>query len=257
MDLGERIRGRHVFVTGASGGLGAHFAHLLARCGAAVTVAARRQDRLAALVADLRAAGAAHARAVHLDVTDEASVSAALAEAVADGAPPLDVLVNNAGVAAAQRAVSVDAALFDHVVDTNLRGPWLLSVAAATAWIRDGRPGTIVNVASILGLGVARGVGPYAVSKAGLVQMTRALALEWARDGIRVNALCPGYIETDINAAFFASDAGRRMVERIPQRRLGRPEDLDGAFLLLAGDASSWMTGQTLAVDGGHLVTGL
>jgi NAD(P)-dependent dehydrogenase (short-subunit alcohol dehydrogenase family) len=256
MDLGARIKGRHVLVTGASGGLGEHFARLLAGCGAAVTVAARRVDRLQAVVEDLLAAGAPHARAVTLDVTDEASIIAALA-AASDGAPPLDVLVNNAGIAASEAAIDVDAAIFDRVLDTNLRGPWLLSTAAARGWRDAGRPGNIVNVASILGLDVSKGVGPYAVSKAGMVQMTKAMALEWARHGIRVNALCPGYVATDINAAFFASEPGQRMIQRIPMRRLGAPQDLDGAFLLLASDASSWMTGSVLAVDGGHLVTGL
>ena len=257
MDLGARIKGRHVLVTGASGGLGEHFARLLAGCGAAVTVAARRVDKLQALVNELVATGAPHARAIPLDVADEASIGAALAAATGDGAPPLDVLVNNAGVAAEEPAIDVDAAIFDRVLDTNLRGPWLLSVAAARAWREAGRPGVIVNIASILGLDVGKGVGPYAVSKAGVVQMTKIMALEWARYGVRVNALCPGYIGTDINAAFFASEPGQRMVHRIPMRRLGAPGDLDGAFLLLSSDASSWMTGSVLAVDGGHLVTGL
>ncbi|MHB2167654.1 SDR family NAD(P)-dependent oxidoreductase [Alsobacter sp. R-9] len=257
MDLGARMRDRHVLVTGASGGLGEHFARLLAGCGAAVTVAARRIDRLQTLVNELAAAGAPHARAVALDVTDEGSIASALATAVADGAPPLDVLVNNAGVAASESAIDVDAAIFDRVLDTNLRGPFLLSVGAARAWRDAGRPGVIVNVASILGLNVAKGVAPYTVSKAGVVQMTKAMALEWARYGIRVNALCPGYVATDINAAFFATEAGQRTIQRIPMRRIGTPEDMDGAFLLLASDASAFMTGSVLAVDGGHLVTGL
>ncbi len=257
MDLGARMRGRHVLVTGASGGLGEHFARLLAGCGAAVTVAARRVDRLQRLVGELTAAGAPHARAVALDVTSEESIAAALAAATGEGAPPLDVLVNNAGIAASEAAIEVDGAVFDRVIDTNLRGPWLLSVAAAQVWRETGRPGVIVNIASILGLNVSKGVGPYAVSKAGVVQMTKAMALEWARYGIRVNALCPGYVGTDINAGFFATEAGQRMIQRIPMRRLGAPEDLDGAFLLLASDASGWMTGSVLAVDGGHMVTGL
>lgn len=257
MDLGARMRGRHVLVTGASSGLGEHFARLLAGCSAAVTIAARRVDRLQSLVNELAAAGAPHARAVALDVTDDASIASALSAATADGAPPLDVLVNNAGVAASEAAIDVDGAVFDRVLDTNLRGPWLLSVGAAKGWRDAGRSGVIVNVASILGLNVSKGVAPYAVSKAGVVQMTKAMALEWARYGIRVNALCPGYVETEINADFFASEAGKRMIQRIPMRRLGAPEDLDGAFLLLASDASAFMTGSVLAVDGGHLVTGL
>jgi NAD(P)-dependent dehydrogenase (short-subunit alcohol dehydrogenase family) len=257
MDLGLLMKDRHALVTGASGGLGEHFARLLARHGAAVTVAARRVDRLAALADELRAAGAPHARAVSLDVADEASIAAALAATATDGAPPLDVLVNNAGVAASTSAIATTTEAFDRILDTNLRGAWLLSVAAARSWRDAKRPGTILNIASVLGLRVGNGVAPYAISKAGVVQMTKVLALEWARFGIRVNALCPGYVGTDINAAFVATEAGRRVIDRIPMRRLGRPEDLDGAFLLLASDASAWMTGSTLAVDGGHLVSSL
>jgi NAD(P)-dependent dehydrogenase (short-subunit alcohol dehydrogenase family) len=234
MDLGARLKGRHVFVTGASGGLGEHFARLLAGCGAAVTVAARRVDKLEALVSDLRAAGAPHARAV-----------------------ALDVLVNNAGVAASEPAIDVTADIFDRVMDTNLRGPWLLCVAAARRWREAGRPGVILNVASILGLRVGKGVGPYAVSKAGVVQMTKALALEWARYGIRVNALCPGFVLTDINRAYFETPAGQQTVKRIPMRRIGTAEELDGPFLLLVSDASSLMTGSIVAADGGHLVSEL
>lgn len=255
MDLGALMRGRHVLVTGASSGLGEHFARLLAGCGAAVTVAARRVDRLQALVEELSAAGAPHARAVALDVTDEVSIRAALAAATQDGAPPLDVLVNNAGVAAGEPAMTVTAGLFDQIIGTNLRGPFLLSVEAARLWRDAGRPGVILNVASILGLRVGRGVAPYAISKAGIVQMTKALALEWARHGIRVNALCPGYVLTDINRDFFASPAGQKMIDRIPMRRLSDPADLDGPFLLLASGASGMMTGSVVAVDGGHLVS--
>jgi NAD(P)-dependent dehydrogenase (short-subunit alcohol dehydrogenase family) len=144
---------------------------------------------------------------------------------------------------------------FDQVIATNLRGVWLLSTVAARQWRDAKRGGIIVNIASILGLRVVGGTAPYVVSKAGVVQMTEVLALEWARFGIRVNALCPGYIATDINAAFFESDPGQQMIRRIPMRRLGQPEDLDGAFLLLATDASAWMTGTAVPVDGGHLVS--
>lgn len=257
MDLAARLKDRHVFVTGASGGLGEHFARLLAGCGAAVTVAARRVDKLETLVGELRASGAPHARAVALDVTDEASIAAAFAAVTADGAPPLDVLVNNAGVAASEPALDVTASIFDRVVDTNLRGPWLLSVAAARHWKETERPGVILNVASILGLRVGKGVGPYAVSKAGVVQMTKVLALEWARYGIRVNALCPGFVLTDINRDYFEKPVGQQMLKRIPMRRIGMPEELDGPFLLLVSDASSLMTGSVVAADGGHLVSEL
>lgn len=252
MDLGARIKGRHVLVTGASSGLGAHFARLAARCGAAVTVGARRRDRLEALVGELRALGAPDARAVDLDVADEASIEAAL-----DAAPDLDGLVNNAGIAGEGFALDTPAEEFDRVLDTNLRGVWLASVGAARRWRDAGRPGVIVNIASIAGLRVAGGMAPYAISKAGVVQLTAALGLEWARHGIRVNALAPGYVETEINAHFWGTEAGKAMIRRIPMRRLGQPDDLDGAFLLLATDASSWMTGTTIPVDGGHLLSSL
>jgi NAD(P)-dependent dehydrogenase (short-subunit alcohol dehydrogenase family) len=253
MDLGARLAGRHVLITGASSGLGAHFARLCARCGARVTVAARRRERLAALAAALDAEGAAGAVALDLDVTDPDSVADCFAALPA----PLDVLVNNAGISGAGAAVDLPLETFDAVMATNLRGPWLTSTHAARAWRDAGRPGTIVNIASIVAERVAGGVAPYAVSKAGLKQMTAALALEWARHGIRVNALAPGYVETEINADFFATPAGEALIKRIPMRRLGRPEDLDAAFLLLATDAAPWMTGALVPVDGGHLVSGL
>ena len=252
MDLGARIRAKRIFITGASGGLGEHFAKVCARNSAAVAVGARRLEKLDALVAELRRLGAAEAVAVALDVADEASVEAALS-----AVGPLDVLVNNAGIAGDGSALDTSAEAFDRVIATNLRGVWLMSTAAARRWRDAKRGGAIVNIASVLGLRVAGGVAAYAVSKAGVVQMTQALALEWARFGIRVNGLAPGYIETDINAGFFDTEPGRAMLKRIPTRRLGQPEDLDGAFLLLATDASAWMTGACITVDGGHLVSTL
>jgi NAD(P)-dependent dehydrogenase (short-subunit alcohol dehydrogenase family) len=253
MDLGSRLKGRHLLVTGASGGLGEHFARLCARCGAAVTVAARRVDKLQALMEDLRSAGAEEVRAIALDVAEEASVETAFAGLDR----PLDVLVNNAGIAGNGPAIDTPVEEFDRIIATNLRGVWLMSTVAARRWRDAGRTGTIVNIASVLGFRVAAGTAPYVVSKAGVVQMTKVLALEWARHGIRVNALAPGYIATDINADFFGSEQGQAMIKRIPMRRLGHPEDLDGAFLLLATDASAWMTGSAITVDGGHLVSSL
>ena len=254
MDLGARLKDRHVLVTGASGGLGAHFAEVSARCGAAVTVAARRRDKLEALVGRLQELGAARARAMDLDVADERSVEAAFAEL---GGDPVDVLVNNAGITSTQPAIDLAVEEFDRVMATNVRGVWLMATAAARRWREAKRGGAIVNIASILGFRVAGAVAPYTVSKAAVVQLTQALALEWARYGIRVNGLAPGYIGTDINADFFEGEHGQAMVKRIPLRRLGKPEELDGAFLLLATDASSWMTGTTVVVDGGHLVSSL
>ena len=257
MDLGARIKDRTVFVTGASGGLGAHFARLVARHGAAVAIGARRRGKVEALCREVERLGAKRALALDLDVADEASVLQALAE-TEQALGPIDVLVNNAGIGGeGGRAVDTTTADFDNVIATNLRGVWLMSIAAARAWVAAKRPGVIVNIASILGFRVSVGVAPYAVSKAGVVQMTAALALEWARHGIRVNALAPGYIETDINAGFIASEAGQAMLKRIPMRRIGQPDDLDGVFLLLATDASAWMTGAVVPVDGGHLVSTL
>ena len=248
------LDGRTALVTGASGGLGAHFARVLARSGARVAVAARRAEACGDVVEAIRAEGG-EAMAARLDVADAASVASAIAEVVARYGR-LDVLVNNAGVAATVPALDLAEADWDGVLDTNLKGAFLCAQAAARV-MRDGGGGAIVNVASILASRVAGQVAAYATSKAGLVQLTKALALEWARYGIRVNALCPGYVETDINRGFFESSIGQAMVKRIPQRRIGRPDDLDGPLLLLASDASAYMTGAVLAVDGGHLVSSL
>ncbi len=246
------LRGKSALVTGASGGLGLHFARTLARHGAAVTLAARRRDTLEEACAAIRDAGGA-ARAIQMDVTDAASVQAALAEA----GEPFDILVNNAGISGAARALDLDEATWDKVLDTNLKGAFLVAQAVARSLKQAGRGGAIVNIASILGHRVAGNLAAYAASKAGVIQLTRVLALEWAREGIRVNALCPGYIETDINRDFFASDAGLQLIRRIPQRRLGQPQELDGPLLLLASEAGSYITGATIEVDGGHLVSSL
>jgi len=249
------LQRKHVLVTGASSGLGQHFARFLAGAGAQVTLAARREQALARTVEEIQAASG-QAQPVVMDVTDAASVARALDRAEA-GFGPVLVLVNNAGVTATRAALDLDEGTWNQVVDTNLKGVWLAAQEAARRMVRHGTGGSIVNIASILGLRVSGGVAPYAVSKAGVVQMTKALALEWARHGIRVNALAPGYIETELNSDFFASDAGKALVKRIPQRRLGRAGELDGALLLLASDAGSYMTGSVIAVDGGHLVSGL
>ncbi len=248
------LHGRAALVTGASGGLGAHFAGVLARCGARVAVAARRADACAAVCEAIAASGG-EAFSVRMDVADGTSVKAAMTE-VEERFGRLDILINNAGIAAPAPALDLGEDDWDAVLDTNLKGAFLAAQAAAQAMKRHGG-GAIVNVASILGLRVAGQVAAYAASKAGLVQLTKALALEWARHGIRVNALCPGYIETDINRDFFQGDAGQAMLKRVPQRRLGQPSDLDGPLLLLCSDASAYMTGAVVAVDGGHLVSSL
>jgi NAD(P)-dependent dehydrogenase (short-subunit alcohol dehydrogenase family) len=249
------LNGRHALVTGASSGLGRHFAGVLAAAGARISVAARREAALAQTVETIRASGA-QAQSVRMDVTEAASVEQAFATADAQFGP-VSILVNNAGVTGTRAALDVTDNDWSSVIDTNLKGSWVVAQHAARRMIHHGERGSIVNIASILGLRVAGGVAPYAISKAGVVQMTKVLALEWARHGIRVNALAPGYIETDLNDAFFASDAGKALIRRVPQRRLGEARELDGALLLLASDAGSYMTGSVIAVDGGHLVSGL
>ncbi len=244
------VQGKVVLVTGASSGLGEHFARELAGAGAIVMAAARRSDRLQKLVAGIAAQGG-RAHAIALDVTDPASVDAAVAQVVALGAAP-DVLVNNAGVAQTKAALELTEADWQAVMGTNLDGAWRVAQACGKAMAAAKKPGSIVNIASVLGLRVASHLLAYATAKAALIQLTKALALEWARYGIRVNAIAPGYIETEINSGFFATEAGQAMVKRVPQRRIGTPADLDGALLLLATDAGRYMTGSVLAVDGGH-----
>ena len=248
------LEGRVALVTGASSGLGWHFAQVLAGAGAQVVLGARRTQPLDDLCNKIACAGG-QARALSMDVTDSTSVANVFAEITSGGS--LDILVNNAGVTVIQPVLDLSEEQWDYVVDTNLKGSFLVAQGAARLMKAQGRGGAIVNIASILGLRTAGHVAPYAASKAGVVQLTKAMALELARYDIRVNALCPGYIETDLNQDFFASEAGQAMVKRIPQRRLGRPEDLDGALLLLCSDAGSYITGTTLAVDGGHLVSTL
>ena len=242
------LKGRKALVTGASSGLGAHFAQVLAAQGAEVTLGARRLAELQGVCEKITNIGG-RAKAVRLDVTDAASVAEVCAE-------PFDIVVNNAGISAAGPAMDYSEAEWDRTMDINLKGAFLVSQAAAQK-MKDNGGGSIINIASILGLRVAGTVAAYATSKAALVQMTKATALEWARYGIRVNALCPGYIETPLNADFFATDAGQALIKRIPQRRLGRLQDLDGPLLLLASDAGAYMTGSEIAVDGGHLVSSL
>lgn len=246
-ELGS-VAGKTILVTGASSGLGLHFAEMLCRNGADVILAARRLDAVEEAAARLTAAGG-KARAIRMDVIDTASVEQAL-----DGLT-LDGLVNNAGVTATTPALDLSTEDFGSVIDTNLTG--VFTVARVAARNMKDRGGSIVNIASILGLRVAGALSAYAASKAGVVQLTKALALEWARYNIRVNALCPGYIETPLNRDFFATPAGEALIKRIPQRRLGQPSDLDGPLLLLLSDASRYMTGSVIAVDGGHLVSSL
>ena len=249
------LSGKVALVTGASSGLGVHFARTLAEAGASVVVAARRADRLASLQAELQQGGA-KALAVDLDVQSAESIGAAF-EAAEKALGPVDILVNNAGISIVKPALDMPEADWDAVVDTNLRGAWLMAQTAAKRWVAAKRPGAIVNIASILGLRTIGQVAPYNASKAGLIHLTRALAMEWARYRIRINAICPGYIETEMNSDFWKTPGGLKLIERIPQRRIGKPEELDGALLLLASEAGSFMTGSVITVDGGHTVSSL
>lgn len=249
------LQGRIALVTGASSGLGLHFAGALAAAGASVAVAARRTDRLQQAVEAIEAAGG-RALAVPADVTELASVRACFA-AVEARWGTVDLVVNNAGAAVARPLLEQTEDDWDAVVDTNLKGAWFVAQEGAHRMVAAGRPGAIVNIASITGERVAGGVAPYCASKAGLIHLTRAMALELARHRIRVNALAPGYIETELNRDFLASTAGERLQARIPQGRFGRPEELVGPLLLLASDAGAFMTGSVLAVDGGHLASTL
>lgn len=245
------LTGKRAMVTGASSGLGQHFSRVLAKAGAEVVAAARRKEALEELVGQITAEGG-RAISVTLDVTSRASVAAAL-----DAAGPLDLLVNNAGVTNTKPVLDQTEEDFDFILDTNLKGGFLVATEAARGMRDAGTSGSIVNIASILGLRQGGQVTPYAISKAAVIQMTKQLALELARHDIRVNALAPGYVSTELNQEFFDSDAGKALIKRIPQRRLGNLADLDGPLLLLASDASRYMTGAVVAVDGGHLLSSL
>jgi len=252
------LTGKTALVTGAFSGLGLHFARVLAAHGAKVALAGRRIDLGRTVAAEIGAAVArpADVRAYALDVTDAASAAAAIADISADlGAPA--IVVNNAGTIARGASLELGEDAWNGVLDVNLSGVFRVAQASAREMVRTGTRGTIVNIASILGVRVRSQVVAYAATKAAVVQLTKALALEWAEHGIRVNAIAPGYFETDINRDLLRSPVGQAIVARIPQQRPGRLEELDGPLLLLASDASSYMTGAVIPVDGGHLVSTL
>lgn len=251
MSLTADLSGKRALITGASSGLGAHFAKVLARSGADVVVAARRKEALDQLVEQIASDGG-RALALPLDVTEKASVSRAVAEA-----GDLDILVNNAGVTVTKPVLDSSEVDYDFVLDANLKGAFLVATEVARSMKARQATGTIINIASILGLRQGGMVTTYAMSKAGLIQMTKQMALELSRYNIRVNALAPGYIVTDLNRDFFESDPGKALIKRIPQRRLGQLGDLDGPLLLLASDNSDYMTGAVIVADGGHTVSGL
>jgi NAD(P)-dependent dehydrogenase (short-subunit alcohol dehydrogenase family) len=246
------LSGRTALVTGASSGLGRHFARVLAGAGAAVVLAARRIDRLQTLEDEIRAGGG-KAWALELDVTDEASVAHAF-DAAETAAGPVTILVNNAGVSSGSFFVKTSEAEWRDVMSVNLDGVFRVGREAARRMVANGAGGSIVNIASILGFGAIKSLSAYAASKAAVVSLTKSMALELARERIRVNAIAPGYFSTDINAGFLESEAGRRLLSRVPMGRAGLLAELDGPLLLLASDAGAFMTGTTIAVDGGHLL---
>jgi len=244
------IAGRVAFVTGASSGLGARFARVLAASGARLVLAARREDRLAALAQELRADGA-EAITVPLDVAQTSSIREAAARAEAE-LGPIAILVNNAGISRQARLEEVTEDDYDDVMDTNLKGAFFMAQAAARQMIAHHIEGRIVNIASIAGLRALGQLGTYSMSKAAMVQMTHSMAREWGRHGINTNAICPGYIATEISADFVGTEGGRKLLASLPRRRLGEPRDLDGLLLLLcSGEPARFLNGSVIAADDG------
>ena len=256
MDIGQlfRLDNKTAFITGASSGIGKHCAMLLAQAGAKVALASRRIDQLQTVVDEISSLGG-EAKAFELDVTKKKSVVGCFDAMMAWSLPT--IVINNAGMSVNRKLLDQTEEDWDRVMDTNLKGSWLVATEAARRMVAANAPGSIVNIASILGERVIGGVAPYVISKAGVIQSTKVMALELARHQIRVNALLPGYVITDLNRDFLLSEAGQKILARIPSRRFNNLEDLNGPLLLLASDASKAMTGATIAVDSGHLISGL
>lgn len=249
------LQGKVAIITGAGSGLGRHFAETLAGAGASVILAARRREKLEETAQSIRDKGG-DATCVAVDVMDSASVRNCFDEAESS-VGMADIVVNNAGIARQDLLLDTDEADWDAVIGTNLKGVFLVSQRAAQAMIREERPGSIINIASILGLRVSKALASYIASKSAVVQVTRAMALEWAQYGIRVNAIAPGYFITEMNQEQFDTGAGEILIKRIPMRRIGELEELSGPVLLLASNAGSFMTGSTIEVDGGQLCNSL
>jgi NAD(P)-dependent dehydrogenase (short-subunit alcohol dehydrogenase family) len=254
------LAGRVALVTGASSGLGAQFARVLARSGAAVVLSARRVERLKSLRAEIEAEGG-DAHVVPMDVSDPVSIRAGVAHAETEmGA--IDILINNSGVSATQKLTEVTPEDYDYVMNTNTRGAFFVAQEVAKRMIaraQGAAPGTytggrIVNVASMAGLRALAKIGVYAMSKAAVVHMTRAMALEWGRYDINVNALCPGYIDTEINHHHWQTEAGQKLIQMLPRKRVGQPSDLDTALLMLCANESRFINGSVIQADDGFAV---
>ena len=246
------LAGKTALVTGASSGFGRHFARVLSRAGAKVALAARRIEVLERLALEISGAGG-KAVAVAMDVTDRASVTRAFAGAEA-ALGPITILVNNAGVPSGAFFTKTTEEEWREVMSVNLDGVFRVGQEAARRMAANRTGGSIINIASLLGFGVIKGLSTYSATKAAVVSLTKSMALELARDRIRVNALAPGYFATEFNEAYLASEAGKRMMARVPMARAGAVEELDGPLLLLASDAGRFMTGSVVTVDGGHLL---
>ncbi|MDB5817202.1 MAG: short-chain dehydrogenase [Rhizobacter sp.] len=252
------LSGRVALVTGASSGLGEQFAKTLASAGAAVCLAGRRVDRLKALRADIEAEGG-DAHVIEMDVTDRDSIAAGVAHAETE-VGTLDILVNNSGVSTTQKLVDVTPEDYDFVFNTNTKGAFFVAQEVGKRMLaraRGAAPGTytggrIVNVASMAGIRVLSQIGVYAMSKAAVIHMTRAMALEWGRFGINVNALCPGYIDTEINHHHWDTEQGKKLVDMLPRKRIGQPKDLDVALMMLCSNESHFINGAVIQADDGY-----
>jgi NAD(P)-dependent dehydrogenase (short-subunit alcohol dehydrogenase family) len=254
MNPGIDLSGKVALVTGASSGLGEQFAITLAKAGAQVVLASRRVERLKELRARIEAEGGA-ASVVALDVTDLSGIVNAVAQAERETGA-IDILVNNSGVSTTQRLIDVKPEDYDFMFDTNVKGSFFVAQSVAQAMIKRAkldphRQARIINIASMAGLKVLAQIGVYCMSKAAVVQMTKAMALEWGRYNINVSAICPGYIKTEINAHHWDTEAGQKLIQMLPRKRIGQPEDLDGLLLLLASDSSHFMNGSVIAADDG------
>ncbi|MFM0072175.1 SDR family oxidoreductase [Paraburkholderia sediminicola] len=248
------LEGKVALITGASSGLGKRFAQVLSQAGAKVVLASRRTERLKELRAEIEASGGA-AHVVSLDVTDYQSIKSAVAHAETE-AGTIDILVNNSGVSTTQKLSEVTPADFEYVFDTNTRGAFFVAQEVAKRMIMRGNSAQkpsyrIINIASMAGLRVLPQIGLYSMSKATVVHMTKAMALEWGKHGINVNAICPGYIDTEINHHHWSTEQGQKLVSLLPRHRVGKPEDLDGLLLLLAADESQFINGSVIAADDG------